>query len=136
MTLCHILPERRGWVNRISTTVLLHHLDSNKSLGEKAKWETTPALFWTNPESNTLQYFSCSATYFPSHKPSKKDEQNVQVFYEFFQLTLMFCFSKNKFSILTDWKITWKKIVVLFSSKSTYKGLLRILDCFNFYPPP
>ena len=30
--------------------------------------------FWTNPGSNIQQNSSCAATYFPSHKLSKKDE--------------------------------------------------------------
>ena len=34
-------------------------------------------LFWTNPRSSILQNSSCTATYLPSHKPPKSDEQDV-----------------------------------------------------------
>ena len=33
--------------------------------------------FWTNIGSNTSQNSNCTATYLPSHKPSKKDEQGI-----------------------------------------------------------
>ena len=33
----------------------------------------TKMLFWTNPGSSTQQNSSCTATYLPSHEPSKKD---------------------------------------------------------------
>ena len=35
-------------------------------------------LYWTNPGSNTPQSSSCMATYLPSLKPSKLDEQDMQ----------------------------------------------------------
>ena len=31
-------------------------------------------MFWTNPGRNSLQNSSCSATYLPSHKPSKTNK--------------------------------------------------------------
>ena len=34
-------------------------------------------LFWTNPESNIPQNSVCTASYVPSQKPSKLDEQNM-----------------------------------------------------------
>ena len=35
-------------------------------------------LYWTNPEGNTPQNSSCTATYHPSQKPSKLDGQDMQ----------------------------------------------------------
>ena len=51
--------------SHISTTVWLHYLDSN---GTK---QGCCLLFWINPQSRTLINSSSTATYFPSHKPSK-----------------------------------------------------------------
>ena len=35
-------------------------------------------LYWTNPGGNIPQNNSCMATYHPSWKPSKLDEQDMQ----------------------------------------------------------
>ena len=34
-------------------------------------------LFWTNPWDSTHQNSSCTATYLPSYKPFKSDEQDM-----------------------------------------------------------
>ena len=35
-------------------------------------------LYWTNPGTNSSQESSCMATYYPSQKPSKLDEQDMK----------------------------------------------------------
>ena len=35
-------------------------------------------LYWTNSRNNILINSNCTATYFPSPKPSKSDEQDMQ----------------------------------------------------------
>ena len=59
----------------------MHYLDFNETLGEKRRWEmqnnSMSFFFLANPVSSTLQNSSCSATYLPSLKPSKLDEQKM-----------------------------------------------------------
>ena len=55
----------------ISTTVPLHHLNSHKMTGEKARWELKVVVkFW-------MKNSRCIAIYLPSHKPPKKDKQDT-----------------------------------------------------------
>ena len=65
----------------VSTVVLMYHLDSNETHGEKARWElhnNTRCSFEQNWKSPPLKNGSCVANYFPSHKPSKLNKQNTQ----------------------------------------------------------
>ena len=58
-----------------NTTVWTHHIDANKMQREKATQECYK-VFWTNPGSNTPWNNSCTATYLPSLKQSKWNEQD------------------------------------------------------------
>ena len=64
----------------VHTTICMHHLNFNKvSMEKKVDGNNTrmlPAVF-ENHGSSTLQNSSSTATYLPSHKPSKKDEQDM-----------------------------------------------------------
>ena len=66
--------------SRVSTTVWSHHLKYNEALREKARWELhtdAACYFEQNPGSSSQQSRNCTATYLPSHKPSKYDKQDI-----------------------------------------------------------
>ena len=52
----------------------MHHLHFSEVWWKLHKDAT---LFWTNPGGNTQQNSSCTATYFPSCKSSKWDEEDI-----------------------------------------------------------
>ena len=60
----------------VSTTVWLHHLDSNETLWEKLDGSYT-RIFQTNLGNNTQQNSRCMATCLPSHKPSEQEKQDM-----------------------------------------------------------
>ena len=52
----------------VNTTIWIHHMDTNKTHGEKSRGEQQECymLFWINPQNR-----SCATTYLPSQRPSK-----------------------------------------------------------------
>ena len=67
-------PQHQAYLiksNRISSKHWMHHVDTDKTHWEKDRWELRK-----NARSNTE--YSSTDTYFPSLKPSKKDEQDTQ----------------------------------------------------------
>ena len=60
----------------------MHHLDANKTHGEKARWElqknATCCFEQILPGINIPKNSNCTATYLPSQKPSKKGQENMQ----------------------------------------------------------
>ena len=56
----------------------LHHFNFTEALDVKARFERhkdAARFFLTSPSSSIPQNSSCTATYIPSRKPSKKDKQ-------------------------------------------------------------
>ena len=56
-------------------------MDANKTQEENSRWElnkNAACFFKINLRSNTPQKGSCTATYLPSHKPSKYNEQDMR----------------------------------------------------------
>ena len=61
-------------------SVLLHHVNPNKTPKEKVTWELqkhSACCPKKNPGSSIISNSSCTATYFPSHKPFKLDGQDM-----------------------------------------------------------